>query len=83
MAALVSQSLIYKKLKENRGLGWGGGGEDTALTQQSYSFKSLKASVFFFPLSSPKLQRVIPSEGFRRVEADCISITSCVFKVSV
>lgn len=60
-----------------------GGGENTTLTPWSYSLKSLKASVFFFSPSSPQLQRVIPSEGFRRIEADCVSIMSCVFKVSI
>lgn len=29
VAVLVSQNFIYKKLKENRGLGWGEGGENT------------------------------------------------------
>lgn len=32
VAAWVSQSLIYKKPKENRLLRWGGGGENAALT---------------------------------------------------
>lgn len=59
-------------------MGWGG--ENTTLTQWSLSLKSLEASVFFFSPSSTELQRVIPSEGFRWIEEDCVSITSCVLK---
>lgn len=71
MAAWVSQSLIYKKPKENRLLRRGGGGENAALTLGSYSFQPLDASVFSFPVFPPKLESVVPSEGSGRAGGLC------------
>lgn len=47
----------------------GGGGENSAVTQGSYGFQSLGASVFFFPLFPLKLEIIVlgkaPAEAER------------------
>lgn len=61
----------------------GGGGENSAVTQGSYSFQSLGASVFFFPVFPLKLESIVLGKALAERE-DCVSIMSCwVFKVGL
>lgn len=81
MAAWVSQSLIYKKPKENRLLRWGGGGECSPN-------RGLTVSSHWTHLFSPFLSSPLNSKAFflQKVPAereDCVSIMSCVSKGSV
>lgn len=56
---------------------WGGVGLEPRGLKVTWSI------CFLLFQSSPKLQRVIPSEGFWWIEADCVSIMSCVSNISI
>lgn len=81
MAALLSQSLIYKKPKENRGCccaGWGW--RERSPNPGVLRFPVTACICFLLSCLSPLNLKHCPSEGSGRENSeDCVSILSCVF----